>query len=189
MTGEPCPPAEANTEPATSSSEESSSAALGEGNNCDSSRESASSSSPNRKTRSGTAAKSKSESAFDILQKKFPVTIAGPKPHRSTSTRPTTSLLECHQEAPDDIADEAPDETQENIKGAKYSAAVKQSMYEKGLYNRHSLDHPLLQAFAMHLNKEKNIQNYKQEVRTIKYFTLFMKTAICTLTKDEATHS
>ena len=102
MTGEPCPPAEANTEPlaaqtlpndddaevgpsaaATSSSEESSSAALGEGNNCDSSRESASSSSPNRKTRSGTAAKSKSESAFDILQKKFPVTIAGPKPHRS----------------------------------------------------------------------------------------------------------
>ena len=185
VTGEPCPPAEANTEPATSSSEESSSAALGEGNNCDSSRESASSSSPNRKTRSGTAAKSKSESAFDILQK----TIAGPKPHRSTSTRPTTSLLECHQEAPDDIADEAPDETQENIKGAKYSAAVKQSMYEKGLYNRHSLDHPLLQAFAMHLNKEKNIQNYKQEVWTIKYFTLFMKTAICTLTKDEATHS
>ena len=185
VTGEPCPPAEANTEPATSTSEESSSAALGEGNNCDSSRESASSSSPNRKTRSGTAAKSKSESAFDILQK----TIAGPKPHRSTSTRPTTSLLECHQEAPDDIADEAPDETQENIKGAKYSAAVKQSMYEKGLYNRHSLDHPLLQAFAMHLNKEKNIQNYKQEVWTIKYFTLFMKTAICTLTKDEATHS
>ena len=105
------------------------------------------------------------------------------------STRPTTSLLECHQEAPDDMADEAPDETQENIKGAKYSVAVKQSMYEKGLYNRHSLDHPLLQAFAMHLNKEKNIQNYKQEVRTIKYFTLFMKTAICTLTKDEATHS
>ena len=171
MTGEPCPPAEANTEPsaaqtlpndddaevgpsaaATSTSEESSSAALGEGNNCDSSRESASSS-------------------------------------RSTSTRPTTSLLECHQEAPDDIADEAPDETQENIKGAKYSSAVKQSMYEKGLYNRHSLDHPLLQAFAMHLNKEKNIQNYKQEVWTIKYFTLFMKTAICTLTKDEATHS
>ena len=68
---------------ATSSSEESSSAALGEGNNCDSSRESASSSSPNRKTRSGTAAKLKSESAFDILQKKFPVTITGSKPHRS----------------------------------------------------------------------------------------------------------
>ncbi|CAL8239659.1 unnamed protein product [Gadus morhua 'NCC'] len=170
VTGEPCPPAEANTEPATSTSEESSSAALGEGNNCDSSRESASSSSPNRKTRSGTAAKSKSESAFDILQK----TIAGPKPHRSTSTRPTTSLLECHQEAPDDIADEAPDETQENIKGAKYSAAVKQSMYEKGLYNRHSLDHPLLQAFAMHLNKEKNIQNYKQEVENVSRFLYFV---------------
>ena len=66
---------------AKSSSEESSSAA--EGNDCDSSRESASSSSPNRKTRSGTAAKLKSESAFDILQKKFPVTIAGSKPHRS----------------------------------------------------------------------------------------------------------
>ncbi|CAL8236693.1 unnamed protein product [Arctogadus glacialis] len=193
VTGEPCPPAEANTEPlaaqtlpndddaevgpsaaATSSSEESSSAALGEGNNCDSSRESASSSSPNRKTRSGTAAKSKSESAFDILQKKFPVAIAGPKPHRSTSTRPTTSLLECHQEAPDDMADEAPDETQENIKGAKYSAAVKQSMYEKGLYNRHSLDHPLLQAFAMHLNKEKNIQNYKQEVENVSRFLYFV---------------
>ena len=83
VTGEPCPPAEANTEPATSTSEESSSAALGEGNNCDSSRESASSSSPNRKTRSGTAHKLKSESAFDILQKKFPVTITGSKPHRS----------------------------------------------------------------------------------------------------------
>lgn len=64
-----------------SSSEESSSDA--ERYHCDSSRESESSSSPQRKTRSGTAAKSKSESAFDLLQKKFPVTIAGPKPHRS----------------------------------------------------------------------------------------------------------
>ena len=66
---------------ATSSSEESSSAA--QGNDSDSSRERASSSSPNRKTRSGTAHKLKSESAFDILQKKFPVTITGSKPHRS----------------------------------------------------------------------------------------------------------
>ena len=64
---------------AKSSSEESSSDA--ERYNCDSSRESESS--PQRMTRSGTAAKSKSESAFDLLQKKFPVTIAGPKPHRS----------------------------------------------------------------------------------------------------------
>lgn len=103
------------------------------------------------------------------------------------STMPTTSLLECHQEG--DMADEDPDDIQENIKGAKYSVAVKQSMYKKGLYNRHPLEHPLLQAFAMHLNKEKQIQNYKQEVRTIKYFPLFRRTAICTLTKDEATHS
>lgn len=97
------------------------------------------------------------------------------------STMPTTSLLQCHQEG--DIADEChqegemtdkdPDDIQENIEGAKYSVAVKQSMYKKGLYNRHPLEHPLLEAFAKHLNKEKKIENYKQEVRTIKYFPLF----------------
>ena len=113
------------------------------------------------------------------------------------STVPTTSLLECHQEGDmadefhqeGEIADEDPDDIQGNSKRAKYSVAVKESMYQKGLYNRHPLEHPLLQAFAMHLNKEKKIQNYKQEVRTIKYFPLFMRTAICTLTKGEATHS
>lgn len=43
-------------------------------------------------------------------------------------------------------------------------------MAEKGLYRRHSTDHPLLRDFAIYLSKDLNNENYKQEVSiNIKY--------------------
>lgn len=55
-----------------------------------------------------------------------------------------------------------------SVQDVKYSNPVKQLMLEKGLYNRHSLDHPLLNDFAKYLRKDLCNENYKQEVRTIK---------------------
>ena len=40
-------------------------------------------------------------------------------------------------------------------------------MLEKGLHERHSLDHPLLRDFAKHLEKDLLNESYKPEVRTI----------------------
>lgn len=43
-------------------------------------------------------------------------------------------------------------------------------MAEKGLYKKHSLDHPLLKGFATYLEKDLLNENFKQEVRILFYY-------------------
>lgn len=43
-------------------------------------------------------------------------------------------------------------------------------MAEKGLYKKHSLDHPLLKDFATYLEKDLLNENFKQEVRILFYY-------------------
>ncbi|MGL4353265.1 MAG: hypothetical protein ACRCTP_04935 [Aeromonas popoffii] len=45
------------------------------------------------------------------------------------------------------------------------AGAVAPMMAEKGLYQKHSLDHPLLKVFAMYLEKALVNEHFKQEVR------------------------
>ena len=49
----------------------------------------------------------------------------------------------------------------------KYTNKARRHMLEKGLHERHSLDHPLLRDFAKHLEKDLLNESYKPEVRTI----------------------
>ena len=53
-----------------------------------------------------------------------------------------------------------------SVQDATHSNPVKQLMLEKGLYQRHSLDHPLLKDFGNYLRKDLLNENYMQEVRT-----------------------
>lgn len=52
----------------------------------------------------------------------------------------------------------------------------RQPMAEKGLYRRHSLEHPLLKEFATYLEKDLQNENYKQEVRILfHYIRVYLK--------------
>ena len=95
-------------------------------------------------------------------------TLSNTEAKAGPSTRPTSN------NEGGDMADEAPVGTPTR----KFAQKSKQEMYEKGLYDRHPLSHPLLKDFAMHLQKDKKIRNYKQEVRTNKCLTLFLRTFI-----------
>ncbi|XP_049425575.1 uncharacterized protein LOC125884641 [Epinephelus fuscoguttatus] len=50
-------------------------------------------------------------------------------------------------------------------------------MAEKGLYRRHSTDHPLLRDFAIYLSKDLNNENYKQEVENVARVLFYMDPA------------
>ncbi|XP_072563868.1 uncharacterized protein [Paramormyrops kingsleyae] len=47
-------------------------------------------------------------------------------------------------------------------------------MQEKGLYRKHSLDHPLLKGFAAYLEKDLLIENFKQTVENVSRFMFFV---------------
>ncbi|XP_072563161.1 uncharacterized protein [Paramormyrops kingsleyae] len=47
-------------------------------------------------------------------------------------------------------------------------------MQEKGLYRKHSLDHPLLKGFATYLEKDLLNENFKQEVENASRFMFYM---------------
>ena len=47
-------------------------------------------------------------------------------------------------------------------------------MSEKGLYKKHSLDHPLLNSFAKHLKMDLLNGSYKQEVENVSRYLYFV---------------
>ncbi|XP_038550946.1 uncharacterized protein LOC119884641 [Micropterus salmoides] len=51
---------------------------------------------------------------------------------------------------------------------------TRQLMAERGLYNKHSLEHPLLKGFATYLEKDLYNENFKQEVENVARFLYYM---------------
>ncbi|XP_060756673.1 uncharacterized protein LOC132867684 [Neoarius graeffei] len=55
-----------------------------------------------------------------------------------------------------------------------YSNKAKHNMLEMGLYQKHSLDHPLLKDFAKHLELDLNYVHYKQEAENVSRYLYYV---------------
>ncbi|XP_048853200.1 uncharacterized protein LOC125721187 [Brienomyrus brachyistius] len=88
----------------------------------------------------------------------------------TTVQRPESSESE-HSE---DIVSVSGGETFQAIREVQWSQTSRHMMQEKGLYRKHSLDHPLLKGFATYLEKDLLNENFKQEVENVSRFMFYM---------------
>ncbi|XP_072563142.1 uncharacterized protein [Paramormyrops kingsleyae] len=65
-------------------------------------------------------------------------------------------------------------ETFQVTQKVQWPQKTRQLMAEKGLYRKHSLDHPLLKGFATYLERDLQNENFKQEVENVARFLCFM---------------
>ncbi|XP_051809492.1 uncharacterized protein LOC110945292 isoform X2 [Acanthochromis polyacanthus] len=107
-------------------------------------------------------------SAVPSTAAQLPDVQAGP----STATgRPDSP-----EESSDDTS-ESSGETFQCNRNPKWKINKRARMADLGLYQKHSLDHPLLKGFATHLRKDLSIENFKQEVDNVARFLFFMDPA------------
>ncbi|XP_072563597.1 uncharacterized protein [Paramormyrops kingsleyae] len=66
------------------------------------------------------------------------------------------------------------EETFQVTREVQWTQTSRHMMQEKGLYRKHSLDHPLLKGFATYLEKDLLNENFKQTVENVSRFMFFV---------------
>ncbi|XP_048828059.1 uncharacterized protein LOC125729431 isoform X2 [Brienomyrus brachyistius] len=78
------------------------------------------------------------------------------------------------QQSEDIVVSDSSGETFQVTREVQWPQTSRQMMQEKGLYRKHSLDHPLLKGFATYLEKDLLNENFKQEVENVSRFMFFV---------------
>ncbi|XP_040267272.1 uncharacterized protein LOC121000006 [Bufo bufo] len=78
------------------------------------------------------------------------------------------------------------DSETQRILQTKWTVNTRKKMMAEGLYQRHSLDNPMLKGFASYLKDTLKVNNYKQEVEDVARFLFYMnpKTVNLQFVKD-----
>ncbi|XP_028297524.1 uncharacterized protein LOC114459484, partial [Gouania willdenowi] len=97
---------------------------------------------------------------------RLPPTLPDPVPGPSTTQQPQSAEPE-ESEPSSDIAFVSSGETFQCVPDMQWQRKNRKLMADKGLYQKHSLDHPLLKDFATYLEKELCNENFKQEVDNV----------------------
>ncbi|KAJ8367209.1 hypothetical protein AAFF_G00324220 [Aldrovandia affinis] len=97
------------------------------------------------------------------------------RPSSSTPPQPAeTAAPETGESEQSDHASVSSGEMFQCEQENKWSTMTRKLMAEKGLYRKHSLDHPVLKGFGTHLEKDLQNEHYKQEVENVARFLYFM---------------
>ncbi|XP_056408790.1 uncharacterized protein LOC130348958 isoform X1 [Hyla sarda] len=82
--------------------------------------------------------------------------------------------------------DDILDSQTQRILQTKWTVDTRKKMMAEGLYQRHSLDNPMLKGFASYLKDTLKVNNYKQEVEDVARFLFYMnpKTVNLQFVKD-----
>nr|XP_023668575.1 uncharacterized protein LOC111844373 [Paramormyrops kingsleyae] len=88
----------------------------------------------------------------------------------TTVQQPESSATEQSEEA----VSVSSGETFQVTREVQWPQTSRHMMQEKGLYRKHSLDHPLLKGFATYLEKDLLNENFKQEVENVSRFMFFV---------------
>ncbi|XP_073804446.1 uncharacterized protein [Danio rerio] len=101
-----------------------------------------------------------------------------PEPARSTTSSVPQSSgegAESSLEPPNEsLSDESSGEYYQSTGGPMWTSSVRVEMVKKGLYNKHSIDHPLLAGFNKYLYTDLGYKNSKQVVETVSRFLHYM---------------
>ncbi|XP_056312301.1 uncharacterized protein LOC130223480 [Danio aesculapii] len=101
-----------------------------------------------------------------------------PEPARSTTSSVSQSSGEGAEgpvEPPNEpLSDDSSGEYYQSTGGPKWTSSVRVEMVKKGLYNKHSIDHPLLAGFNKDLHIDLGHKNSKQVVETVSRFLHYM---------------
>ncbi|XP_056310767.1 uncharacterized protein LOC130222165 isoform X2 [Danio aesculapii] len=101
-----------------------------------------------------------------------------PEPAQSTTSSVSQSSGEGAEgpvEPPNEpLSDESSGEYYQSTVGPKWTSSVRVEMVKKGLYNKHSIDHPLLAGFNKDLHIDLGHKNSKQVVETVSRFLHYM---------------
>ncbi|XP_028296774.1 uncharacterized protein LOC114458554 [Gouania willdenowi] len=103
----------------------------------------------------------------------IPPTLPDPVPGPSTTQQPQSAEPE-ESEPASDIASVSSGETFQCVPDVQWQRKNRTLMADKGLYQKHSLDHPLLKDFATYLEKELCNENIKQEVDNVSRYLYYV---------------
>ncbi|KAA0712515.1 hypothetical protein E1301_Tti019089 [Triplophysa tibetana] len=104
----------------------------------------------------------------------MPSTNTTPQPGTVVTTPESPAVAETEETEPSEVGSDSSGETFQIEPNMQWKNQARKLMAEKGLYQKHSLDHPLLKEFAMYLEKDLQNENFKQEVENVSRFLHFM---------------
>ncbi|XP_029942460.1 uncharacterized protein LOC115384268 [Salarias fasciatus] len=115
---------------------------------------------------------------IEELQKRKNVVTNVPSQLPDVQARPSTATGQPDSpEESSDVTSESSVETFQCNPNPEWKTSKRARMAELGLYQKHSLHHPLFKEFAEHLEKDHRTENFMQEVDIVARFLFFMDPA------------
>ncbi|XP_034551720.1 uncharacterized protein LOC117821497 isoform X2 [Notolabrus celidotus] len=106
------------------------------------------------------------------LQRRHMVVTGVPPPLPNATTNTPTVQPETRGSEQSDTVSIG--ETFQCYRDVQWKNQARKLMAEKGLYQKHSLDHPLLKDFGTYLEKDLGNENFKQEVENVARFLFYV---------------
>ncbi|KAK7157062.1 hypothetical protein R3I94_006962 [Phoxinus phoxinus] len=108
-----------------------------------------------------------------LVVRNIPPLLPAPSSVPHSSTRDAESEPEPDAE-PEAASETSSEEYYQSSGGPRWTSDVRVEMTRKGLYRKHSIDHPLLQGFFRFLRVDLGNRRSKQEVESVSRFMFFM---------------